>query len=141
MSISITSTSVAPQANAQIISGTIGAGTTVLAGMLMYYDTVTGTYLLAQSTTAAALSVVAGMAISSGSPGQSVFIQVAGDVAIGAVILTGTPYMLSATAQTTNGLLETTPPAANKYPCLIGMGISTSILRLSIAAHNNVAVA
>ncbi len=141
--IVITAANVAPQANAQIISGTVGAGVTVAAGKLLYYDTVTGTYFLAVASTTQAQSVVAGMAVCSAGPGQPVFIQIAGDVAIGAVIVTGQPYTLSITTDTltTGGVLSNVLPGSGKYPATIGMGVSTSILRIAIANNNNVAQA
>ncbi len=141
--VTITAANVAPQSNAQIISGTIGAGVTVTAGLWLYYDTASGTYFLALADGTAGHSAVAGMAVSSGSPGQSVFIQIAGDVAIGAVILTGAAYYLSATGNTltTGGITADAKAASGKFPAVLGMGVSTSILRIAIAANNNVAVA
>ncbi len=133
---------IAPQANAQIISGTLGASVIVFAGALLYYDTVSGSYFLAVASSTQAQSVVAGMAVNSGSPGQTVAIQIAGDVAMGTILTTGQPYVLSDTGNntTTGGCLADTLPAANTYPSAIGMGISTSILRIAIANNNNVSM-
>ncbi len=141
--ITITPANVAPQANAQIISGTVGAGATVVAGRLIYYDTVSGTYFLSTASAVASTAVVAGMAVCNASPGQIVYFQIAGDVAIGAVIVVGQPYVLSATGDvfTTGGRLANGLPASLKYPALIGMGVSTSILRLAIANNNGLAMA
>lgn len=69
--VSITATEVLPSAAADIRTGTVGASTTVTAGVMVYLDAATSTLLKANAQTSAASAAV-GMCLNGGSTGQVV---------------------------------------------------------------------
>jgi len=105
--VSITATEVLPSAAADIRTGTVGASTTVTAGVMVYVDAATSTLLKTTAQTSAATAAAAGMCLNGGSTGQVVR-YVVSDTALQlgstAAIPIGTVLVLDDAA----GLLATT---------------------------------
>ena len=69
------------------------------------------------------------MALNSSASGQPVAVCTAGPVTIGATIAAGLFYYLSGTA---GGICPIADVAAGDYPCVIGYGLSTTVLQVAI---------
>ena len=63
--------------------------------------------------------------------GQPLTVAKAGDVTIGATMVANTAYYLS---DTPGGICPVADLATGEYPCLLGLAISTTVLRLNIQA-------
>lgn len=127
--LSITAANVAPSTGA-IIDRTRNAGETITAGMPVYVDTTTGKYMKTDSNASAAASVVYGIALHGASNGQPLAVQTDGDINLGATLTANTAYIAGATAAgDVNPIADIT---TGWYGCLLGIAISTSILRLGI---------
>jgi hypothetical protein len=126
--LSITASSVIADSSARMATGT--AGETVTAGKMVYYDTATRTYKLADnnSGTAAVRSPI-GMALHAASTGQPLTIAKGGDITLGAVLTAGISYYLS---DTPGGICPVADLTTGEYPVLVGMARSTSVLSLRI---------
>lgn len=125
----ITPASVVAGSNAKIARGT--AGVALTAGQVVYLDSATtGKYQLADTDSAtAAVRSPHGVALHAASADQPISVQTEGDITIGATIEAGAPYFLSGTP---GGLAPFADVAAGDYPCIIGMGKSTSVLAIDI---------
>jgi hypothetical protein len=126
--LSITAASVVAGSGAKKAAGTAGAAIT--AGQVVYLDTATNTYKLADtdSATAAVRSPV-GIALHAASANQPLTIVTSGPVTIGATVAVGDVYYLSGTA---GGLAPFADVAAGDYPCIIGICTSTTVLDVKI---------
>lgn len=130
--LTITAASVVAGSNARKTTGVAGAAIT--AGQVVYYDSTTGTYKLADTDSATSgVRVPAGIALHAASTNQPLTIQTAGDITIGASILAGVAYYLSGTP---GGICPIADVASGDYTAIIGMGISTTVLRIDIQAPN-----
>ena len=126
--ITITAASVVPGGGATINYGTAGASVT--AGQVVYLDSSTGTYKLADcdSATAAARSPV-GIALHASASGQPLGVQTSGLITIGATVTAGVGYYLSGTA---GGICPVADLATGDYPTFLGFATTAAILKLNI---------
>ena len=126
--LSITAANVVAGSGAKKVTGTAGA--TITAGQVVYYDSTTSTYKLADTDSAtAAVRSPAGIALNGASANQPVTVLTSGPVTIGATVAVGDVYYLSGTA---GGLAPFADVAAGDYPCVIGICTSTSVLNVKI---------
>lgn len=125
--LTITAANVAPQSNA-VFADHI-AGETITAGMSVYIDTTTGKAMKADANASAASAVARGIATHGASNGQPLRVQVDGDIAMGATLTVNTAYIVGATAGDVAPIADIT---TGWYGALLGIAISTSVLRLGI---------
>lgn len=124
----ITAASVVAGTNATITRGIAGA--TITAGQVVYLSPTTGKWDLADTDSAtAAVRAAHGIALNGGAVNQQLSVQTAGDITIGATIEAGTGYWLSGTP---GGICPVADVLVGDYPCLLGLGKSTSVLALNI---------
>ncbi len=126
--ISITAANVVAGSTASITRGT--AGVTITAGQVVYLDSTTGKWALADTDSAtAAVRAAHGIALNGAALNQPVAVATAGPVTIGATIAAGVAYYLSGTP---GGICPVADVEAGDYPCVIGMGASTTVLNVGI---------
>ena len=104
------------------------AGETIAIGDLVYLDSATSTYMKADAS-AAASAEVAGIAVTGGALNEYILIQSNESLDIGATMVKGTPYYLSATA---GKICPHGDLVSTNVVTLIGHASSTSALDLSI---------
>jgi hypothetical protein len=128
--LSITAANVVVSTGAQIEHGTAGA--TITAGQVVYKNSTTGRYALADADGATAESKVPlGIALNGASNGQPLAIQKGGDITIGATLTAGTAYYLSPTP---GGIAPLADVLTGDNVVLIGLAKSTSVLTIDIQA-------
>lgn len=125
--LTITAANVLPGSNAETRQGTAGA--TITQGQVVYLDSATNTYKLADTNGAAALRSPAGIALNGASAGQPLMVQTGGDITIGATLTAGTAYYLGGTAGTIVPVGDLT---TGDYPVIIGIAKSTTVLAVKI---------
>jgi hypothetical protein len=134
--LTITAASVAVSNNAVIEHGTAGA--TITAGQVIYKNTATGKYELADNNSAtAAVRQPRGVALNGAANGQPLAIQKSGDITLGSVLTAGTAYYLSDTA---GGICPLADLATGEYYVLLGLAKSATVLSLDVQ-YPGVAVA
>jgi hypothetical protein len=126
--LSITAANVVAGTGAKKPQGTAGA--TITAGKVVYLDSTTDTYKLADcdSATAEARSP-AGIALHGASSGQPLTIHESGPLTIGATLTPGTAYYLSPNA---GGICPLADVLAGDDVVLIGLATSASVLEVDI---------
>lgn len=124
----ITPASVVAGTGAKTESGIAGA--VITAGQVVYKDAADNKFKLADtdSATAAARSPY-GIALNGAAANQPVTVLVSGSITIGAAVTAGVFYYLSGTA---GGICPVADVAAGDYPCIIGVGISATVLKAAI---------
>lgn len=125
--LTITATSVLADATANTRQGV--AGETLAAGKVVYLDSTTGAYKLADSNGAAALRSPVGIALNGAAVGQPVTIALSGPVTIGATMTAGVAYYLS---DTPGGICPVADVGAGEYSTILGIATSTTVLNLKI---------
>lgn len=126
--LSITAANVVAGSGAKKTTGTAGASVT--AGQVVYLDSATNTYKLADTDSAtAAVRSPAGIALHAASANQPLTVLTTGPITIGATVAVGDVYYLSGTA---GGLAPAADVAAGDYPCIIGICTSTTVLDVKI---------
>ena len=108
---------------------TYNAGATITAGQSVYVDA-NGTVQVGTNATSAGSGVNAtavGVALNGGSSGQPIIVQRNGTVAPGATVAVGKQYCLG----TAGGLIPVDDIAGTEFVTFIGIGISTSQIKLS----------
>lgn len=122
--LTITAANVIAGSGSRTIEGTAGA--TITAGQMVYYDSATANYKLADcdSATAAARSP-AGIALHAAATGQPLDILTRGPITIGATMTAGVAYYLSGNA---GGICPVADLGAGDYPTIIGIATSTTVL-------------
>ena len=108
------------------------AGETITAGLAVYFKTSDSKFWIASTVTSAATAAVAGYALNGAAADQPLKIQKEGDVTCDNLTLAvaGCVYVLSAAGETApHGDL-----AADDYVTILGVALSTTSLRLAIAA-------
>lgn len=124
--LTITSANVVKGSGAKVTQGTLGA--TVTAGQVLYLDSTTGTYKLADCDSAtAAVRSPAGIALNGGASGQPVDVLISGPVTIGATVTGGVAYYLSPTA---GGICPVADLMSGDYPTIVGIATSASVLNV-----------
>lgn len=125
--LSITATAVV--AGTDAVTEVRPAGAALTAGQVVYLDTATDTYKLADADGAAALRSPRGICLNGAAIGQPVTIIRAGTVTIGATLTGGIAYALSATAGAICPMGDLTTGA---YPAFLGIATSTTVLKVNI---------
>lgn len=124
--LSITVASVIPGSGSSRTTGTAGA--TITAGQVVYLDTATNTYKLADTDSAtAAVRSPSGIALHGSLSGQPLTVLTAGPITIGAALTAAVAYYLSGTA---GGICPVADVAAGDYTCIIGIATSTTVLEV-----------
>ncbi len=128
--ISITAASVVAGSGSKVEHGT--AGDTITAGKLVYRDTSSGRYELADSNSAtAAARLPRGFALNGAADGQPLAVLYDGPVTLGAVLTAGVAYYLS---DTPGGICPVADIGSGEYSVYLGIATSTSVLDVSIQA-------
>lgn len=132
--LSVTAASVAPVTSGNypsIIDRSKTAGETITAGMPVYINTSDGKAYKTDSNASAAAAVAYGIAVSGASAGQPIAICTGGDLTAGATLTANTAYIVgAATAGDINPIADIT---TGWYGCLLGISISTTVLRMPTA--------
>lgn len=117
---------------ANVVAGTganIGTGTanaSITAGQVLYLDSTTGRYGLADNNSAsAAVRAPVGIALHATASGQPIAFLTSGPITIGATMTAGVAYYLSDTA---GGICPVADLASGEYPSIIGIATSTTVL-------------
>ena len=106
------------------------AGAAITAGQVVYYDSATDTYKLADSDSAtAAVRSPRGIALNGGGTGQPILIIKSGSVTIGATMTAGLAYYVSKTA---GGVCPVADIASGGYATVLGISTSTTVFKVNI---------
>lgn len=126
--LTITAASVVPQGNAIKELGIAGA--TITAGQVVYKEAATSQFKLADSNSGTAEAKHPyGIALGGASANQSIVVQRAGDVVIGATLVAGATYWLS---ETPGGIQPVADLGSTENVALLGIAKSTTVLMLTI---------
>lgn len=125
----ITATAVIPGSNVDLETKTAAAA--IAAGEIVYLDA-NGKYNLADTDSATAIvRKPRGMALNGGAAGQPIQIAKSGDVTMNAVLTKGVAVYLSGTP---GKICPVADVASGDYTAIIGMALSTTVLRIDILA-------
>jgi hypothetical protein len=114
--------------SSRIAHGTAGA--TLTAGQVVYYDTTTSTYKLADNNSGtAAVRSPAGIVLNAAATGQPVSIHTSGSITIGATLTGGVAYYLS---DTPGGICPVADLVTGEYPTFLGIATSAALLQVAI---------
>jgi hypothetical protein len=128
--LTITSTNVVGDGSARRTTGT--AGVAITAGQAVYFDTTVNKWLLADSNSATvAAKTAGGIALNGAALNQPVVVHVDGDLTIGATLVPGTAYYLSATA---GGICPAADLTTGSAVCELGLAKSATVLAVRIVA-------
>jgi hypothetical protein len=86
--------------------------------------------VVAAANDSAANAAAYGIALNGGATGQPIYVQRDGDITIGGTVAVGKIYALG----TSGGIIPVDDIAGSEYITIIGVGISTTAIRLSIKA-------
>lgn len=126
--LTITAASVLAGSNVLTESGL--AGEAITAGQVVYWNTATKRFGLADANGAVVASrAPRGIALNSAAAGQPVSVGKSGDITLGAVLTAGTAYYLS---DTPGAICPVADVGAGEYVVLLGLARSTSVLALDI---------
>lgn len=126
--LTITATSVVAGSGAKKVTGTAGAAVT--AGQVVYNDSATDTYKLADCNSAtAAVRSPAGIALHAAAANQPLTILSSGPITIGATVTAGVAYYLSGTA---GGIAPVADLTTGDYPVVLGLATSASVIEVDI---------
>lgn len=126
--LTITSASVLAGSGARRVIGTAGASVT--AGQVVYLDSATATYKLADNNSATAeVRAPAGIALHAAASGQPLAVHTSGPITIGAALTAGVAYYLS---DTPGGICPVADLASGEYPTILGIATSTTVLNVAI---------
>lgn len=124
----ITAANVVAGSGAKKVNGVAGASVT--AGQVVYLDSATNTYKLADNDSAtAAVRSPAGIALHAAGSGQPLTILSQGSITIGATVAASDIYCLSSTP---GGICPSADIAAGDYNTIIGIGTSTTAIDVRI---------
>jgi hypothetical protein len=122
--LSITAANVLAGSGARTVDGTAGA--TVTAGQVVYLDSATNTYKLADCDSAtAAVRSPDGIALHAAASGQPLEVLTRGLITIGATMTAGVAYYLSPNP---GGICPVADVLAGDYPTIVGIAKSTTVL-------------
>ncbi len=124
--LSITTANVVAGSNATRDIGTAGA--TITAGQAVFLDSATNKWALSDNN-GTGTRQVKGIALNSASLNQPLSVLKDGDVTIGATLVPGTAYYLSATP---GGICQVADLATGMDSVLIGLAKSASVLAVDI---------
>jgi hypothetical protein len=129
--LSITAASVVAGSGATI-DRSKNAGAALTAGQVVYLESSSSTYKLADCNSATAeVRTPVGIALHAAASGQPVAVLTKGPVTIGATLTAGVAYYLSGTA---GGIRPVADNTTGDYPAVIGMASSTTVLVVNIQA-------
>lgn len=134
--LTITAANVVQQPGA--LSADYIAGETITAGMSVYISTTDGKAYKADANASAATAVARGIATQSVSNGQPLKVHVGGDIAMGATLTVNTAYIVGATAGDVAPIADI---VTGWYGALLGVAISSSVLRVPMSGPVNTGVA
>jgi hypothetical protein len=124
--ISITAANVVAGAGAKAVNGTAGA--TITPGQVVYLDSATETYKLADCDSATAeVRSPAGIALHGASTGQPLRVLTAGDITIGGTMTAGVAYYLSPTP---GGIAPVADVLSGDHTVIVGLAESTTVLNV-----------
>jgi hypothetical protein len=124
----ITAANVVPGTNATKTQGIAGAAIT--AGQVVYLDSATNTFKLADCNSGtAAARVPFGVALDNAASGQPITVQTSGPVTIGAAVTGGVGYYLSANP---GGVCPVADMVAGCFPSFLGFAINATQINLNI---------
>jgi len=127
--LSITAANVKPGANAVIDYGHL-AGATIGQGVQVYLDPATNKWKVADAN-GSGTRQAQGTSLNAASDGQPLAVQTGGDLTIGAAIVAGTTYCLSATA---GDICPQADVASGSDVVFVGYARSATVLALRYAA-------
>jgi len=128
--LTVTAANVVPAANAQIARGT--AGGTIGTLQPLYLDA-NGKLQQAAHTSATTAEVV-GISLHPAENGQPIAYQTGGDLAVGAILLAATVYVLGSAAGKISPSADLDAATTNTlFGSVVGIATSTSNLRVAIA--------
>lgn len=124
----ITASAVVAGAGSKVVPGTAGA--TITAGQVVYFDSATNKYKLADADdAAAAVRTPIGVALNGASDDQPIDVLKSGDLTLNAVLTAGTAYYLSATP---GGIAPLADLGVGDDVVLIGVAKSTTVLSVGL---------
>ncbi len=134
--LSITASQVVAGTNADFYDGT--AGVTVLAGQVVYQDSIDNLLKLADADGSLAKANAKGIALHGASANQPLRIQTAGTITLGAAAapVVGKVYKLSITAGGITPIEDT--DAGGQYDTNIGVGAAVNTIKLDIFASGQI---
>jgi hypothetical protein len=103
------------------------AGGTITAGQAVRLS---GAAVIAAANDSAANAAAYGIALNGGGTGQPILVQKTGDVAIGGTVAVGKVNALGPAG----GIIPVDDIAGSEFITIIGVGISATVIRLSIKA-------
>lgn len=103
------------------------AGGAITAGQVVRLSSAA---VIAAVNDSAANAAAYGIALNGGGTGQPILVQLTGDITIGGTVAVGKVYALG----TSGGIIPVDDIAGSEYITVIGVGISASVIRLSIKA-------
>jgi hypothetical protein len=128
--IVITPADVVAGSNASTVNGT--AGETIVAGKMVYKNSTTNKFALADSNSVTAEArTPLGMALNGASLNQPLVVQKGGDVTVSAVLTPGVAVYLS---DTPGGLCLVADVGAGEFSTIVGIAESASVMQLGIQA-------
>lgn len=127
--LSITAASVVSQAGAIVEHG-VAAGETIVAGKVVYKNSTTNKWMLADNNSATAeAKIPKGISLNGGGDGQPISVHKSGPISMGAVFTAGVGVYLSDTA---GGICPVADVGSGENAVFLGMPSTTSILQLDI---------
>lgn len=103
------------------------AGGTITAGQVVRLS---GSSVIAAVNDSAANAAAYGIALNGGGSGQPILVQRTGNVTIGGTVAVGKIYALG----TSGGIIPVDDVAGSEYITIIGVGVSATVIKLSINA-------
>lgn len=126
--LTITAADVVAGSGARTRTGTAGAS--IVAGEVVYLDSATNTYKLADCDSATAgVRSPDGFALHGSLSGQPLTVLESGPITLGAVLTAGVAYYLSATPGKVAPVADL---ATGDYPVILGIATTTSSLNVKI---------
>jgi hypothetical protein len=134
-SLTITRANVKADAGAVIERRYLSGSAAIQAGHALYFDVATDTWKYSDSNASVEAAASRGVALHAAAAGQPVAVQVAGDIVIGATLVPGEVYVAGAAQATINPHSDA---GAGWYATIVGVAISTTVLRLGFHASGGV---
>lgn len=136
--LTITAASVAPSTDAVTVHGT--AGETITAGMSVYLNAAAPPRWMKAQCDGTAIesgygSQGVGIARHGSLNGQPISVQTGGKIVVGATVVVGTMYAISATA---GGICPMADLTTNNYVTPLGLATSTTVLDMSFARASGI---
>jgi hypothetical protein len=117
--------------SATTVTQVVQAGESVTQGQPVYRSTSTGKYLRGDANDTAAKAIIEGIAVTAASTDGFFLIVSDGQINLGATLVKGTAYVVSATV---GGIAPIADLTTNDYVTILGVASSTSILDVYITA-------